>query len=317
MDNSTENYNCPNCQTTLIGISEFCHNCGQKRIYPEDHSVWHLVVESLGDFFHFESKFFTTLRPLFFRPGFLTNEYLQGKRARYFQPFKLFLFISFLYFLTSGLMIHRDSDTDKKVSAIKKEVDSTVIVKDPGTFKLHIGRASEEVLAMSDDSLRKMVKIYGLNRFVNQKYPKTSWFLRFLQKQVIKNRLQGSATFVENIQKTIPKLIFILIPFIALLLKLLYIRKKIPYFNHIIFSLHFLSFVFLLLWIRMFGSLIMSWFEMVVYILILVYLYFAMLRVYRQKYGVTFRKLILLFFGSLFMLAVFFIIAASISFMMV
>ena len=118
-------------------------------------------------------------------------------------------------------------------------------------------------------------------------------------------------------QKTVPKLIFILIPFIALLLKLLYIRKKIPYFNHIIFSLHYLSFVFLLLWIELFGSRITDWFSLVVYFMLVVYLFFALLRFYRQKKWLTFVKFLSLFFGSLVMLAVFFIIAVSISFLMI
>jgi hypothetical protein len=170
---------------------------------------------------------------------------------------------------------------------------------------------------LPDDSLRKMVKKYGLNRFVNLSSPRAAWYARFLVKQMIKNRLQGSKTFENNMEKTVPKLIFILIPFIALLLKLLYIRKKIPYFNHIIFSLHYLSFVFLLLWIDLFGSRITDWFSVVVYFLLVVYLFFALLRFYRQKKWLTFVKFLSLFFGSWVMLAVFFIIAVSISFMMI
>ena len=317
MDNSNESHSCPNCHTTLPVSAEFCHKCGQKRIHPEDYSVWHLMVESVGDFFHFDSKFFATLWPLFFRPGHLTNEYLQGKRARYFQPFKLFLFISFLFFLTSGLMNHKDSISDQDVTGVKVKGDSTGIKKDTTSFKLSLNEAYDKALAIPDDSLRKMVKKYGLNRYVNIRFPSASWFSRFMIKQVVKNRLQGSGTFNDNMEKTTPKLIFILIPFIALLLKLLYIRKKILYFNHIIFSIHFLSFVFLLLWMRLFGSRITDRFSLIVYLLLLIYLFLALLKVYRQKKGKTFVKFLLLFFGSFFMLALFFLIAASISFMMI
>jgi hypothetical protein len=316
MEDAKQNYCCPNCQTVLPGDSKFCPDCGQKRIYPKDHSVWHLIVESVGDFFHFDSKFFATLWPLFFRPGYLTNEYIQGKRARYFQPFKLFLFISFLFFLTSGLMKYK-SISDTRIPKVQSKVDTNIIINNSGSYKLQLDKAYEKIFALPDDSLRFLVKKYGLNRFVNQTYPEASWYSKFLIKQLVKNRLQGSETFGDNMNKTIPKLIFILIPFIALLLKLLYIRNRIPYFIHIIFSLHFLSLVFLLLWINVFGSLIMNSFKTYVFFLIMVYLFFALLRVYHQKKRKTFVKFLLLFFGSLLMMAVFFIIAVSISFLMI
>jgi hypothetical protein len=317
MDYSEEINSCLNCGTLLPETSKFCHNCGQKRVHPHDHSVWHLIVDSVGDFFHFDSKFFATLLPLFIRPGFLTNEYLQGKRARYFQPFKLFLFISFLYFLTSGLMNQKESTPDEGISGTQTKADSNGIKKGTGSYNLRLNEAYDKALAVPDDSLRKMVKKHGLNGFVYLHYPGASWFGRFLIKQMIKNRLEGAETFGENMHKTLPKLIFILIPFFALLLKLLYVRKKIPYFNHIIFSLHFLSFVFLLLWINEFGSLVVTWFNLVVYLLIMVYLFFGLSTVYRQKKRVTLVKFLLFFFGSLVMLCVFLLIAVSISFILI
>ena len=214
-------------------------------------------------------------------------------------------------------MNHKDTTQDPKVAMVQDNLDSLGIIKDKDTFKLHMNDAYDKILDIPDDSLRKMVRKHGLNRFVNLKFPRASWTSRFMIKQVIKNRLQGSETFSENMNKTIPKLIFILIPFFALLLKLLYVRKKIPYFNHLIFSVHFLSFVFLLLLIKIFGSLVADWFSLLVYLLMMTYLYISLLKVYHQKRGKTFGKFILLFLGSLFMLGTFFIIAASVSFLMI
>ncbi|MEX2285128.1 MAG: DUF3667 domain-containing protein [Gemmatimonadota bacterium] len=39
------------------------------------------------------------LRLLFRRPGFLTNEFIAGRRASYLAPFRLYLVISLVYFL--------------------------------------------------------------------------------------------------------------------------------------------------------------------------------------------------------------------------
>jgi hypothetical protein len=316
MNQERESYSCPNCRTLLSNEAQYCHQCGQKRIHPEDYSVWHLIVESVWDFFHFESKFLKTLIPLCFRPGSLTVDYLQGKRARYFQPFKLFLFISFLYFVTYGLISHTKEDRQKRINVVNKE-DTASLKSSDTSYNLSLENEFEEVLSMPDDSLRKQVNTYGLNRFIDLKYPRESWFARFFIKQVVKDRIHGSKTFAENMHKTIPRIVFILIPFIAMLLKLLYIRRKIPYFNHIIFSLHFLSFVFLIFWFNLFLSLLAGWIDNVIFLLILAYLFIAMLKFYRQRILRTLGKFLLLFFGILVILGIFYIIAATVSFMMI
>ena len=308
---------CPNCKTPLLNSAEYCQKCGQKRIRPEDQSVWHLILESVGDFFHVDSKFFGTLTYLIFRPGFLAAEYLQGRRAKYFHPFKLFLFISFLYFLTSGLMTHKKNTGEPKEIAVEQKDDKAGSRSLDNSLKLTLDEKYDKVLAMPDDSLKRQVRFFGLNRFVDLNFPRESWVVRFMIKQVVKNRIQGSQTFSENMHKTIPKLIFILIPFMAMLLKLLYIRRKIPYFNHMIFSLHFLAFVFLLFLFNLFLELIAGWIDNVVFFLMLAYLYFAIFLFYGQKILATTGKFLLLFFGIMTMLAIFFIIAASISIMLI
>jgi hypothetical protein len=214
-------------------------------------------------------------------------------------------------------MNHKGSIDDQKAARGENKDNSTINTKNPDSLNLTLNDEYDKVLAIPDDSLRKMVKEYGLTRYVNLTLPSAPWYTKFIIKQVFRNRLQSSGTFSENMQKTIPKLIFILIPLIALLLKLLFVRKRIPYFNHLIFSLHFLSFFFLLLFLTKLGSRISDSLDWVVYVLLMVYLYFALLWVYRQKKWKTFAKFLLLFFGSLFMLAFFFLIAVSISFILI
>jgi hypothetical protein len=199
---------------------------------------------------------------------------------------------------------------------VNKE-DTASLKSSDTSYILSLENEFEEVLSMPDDSLRKQVNTYGLNRFIDLKYPRESWFARFFIKQVVKDRIHGSKTFAENMHKTIPRIVFILIPFIAMLLKLLYIRRKIPYFNHIIFSLHFLSFVFLIFWFNLFLSLLAGWIDNVIFLLILAYLFIAMLKFYRQRILRTLGKFLLLFFGILVILGIFYIIAATVSFMMI
>lgn len=72
---------CLNCATALMG--PFCHYCGQPdknlmRFFPA------LVRDLLGDVVDFDSRFMRTLKPLLFRPGKLTRDYLDGRRFRLF-----------------------------------------------------------------------------------------------------------------------------------------------------------------------------------------------------------------------------------------
>lgn len=82
---------CLNCQTVFEG--KYCNRCGQKaqhRRLP----IKALLHDVMHDVFHFENKIFPTLWKLITKPGFLTKEYLEGRRARWFPPFRLFLVMS-------------------------------------------------------------------------------------------------------------------------------------------------------------------------------------------------------------------------------
>jgi hypothetical protein len=91
-----ENKRCLNCGTILNGM--YCSHCGQRDEHLHE-PFWKLAGHFVGDLFHFDSKFSHTLFPLLIKPGFLTNEFMAGKRARYMKPVALYFFISVLFFL--------------------------------------------------------------------------------------------------------------------------------------------------------------------------------------------------------------------------
>src|SRR5476651_968894 len=91
----TEN-DCLNCGATLQG--KFCHVCGQENLQMKE-SFGHMMTHAISDYFHFDDQFFNTLKPLLFKPGKLTNEYMAGKRVRYLHPVKMYIFISLIFFI--------------------------------------------------------------------------------------------------------------------------------------------------------------------------------------------------------------------------
>lgn len=93
-DGHTHESACLNCGTALVG--SHCHNCGQTaHVHRTLGAFFHDLLHGV---FHFEGKVWHTLPMLIFRPGRLTREYIDGRRARYVSPLALFLFSVFIMF---------------------------------------------------------------------------------------------------------------------------------------------------------------------------------------------------------------------------
>jgi hypothetical protein len=95
---STEN--CLNCGEVLRG--QHCSHCGQ-RAKVRVLSLGTLLRDLLGDLTNFDSRIWRTLKPLAFRPGTLTVEYLQGRRTHYSPPFRMYLILSLAFFVLTTL----------------------------------------------------------------------------------------------------------------------------------------------------------------------------------------------------------------------
>jgi len=97
--------NCPNCQRSIQVEDVFCPGCGQG-VQSHMDSVGDFVKHFLGDYFAYDSKLVVSLRPLLFSPGSITVDYTQGKRARYIPPMRMYIFISFLFFVCLSVFTH-------------------------------------------------------------------------------------------------------------------------------------------------------------------------------------------------------------------
>jgi hypothetical protein len=91
---------CPTCGTELLG--GFCHHCGEKRPREHELALKHFAVHGLHEITHLDSKALATLRYLFSRPGFLTQEYVAGRKSLYMKPLSLFLLACALLFLADS-----------------------------------------------------------------------------------------------------------------------------------------------------------------------------------------------------------------------
>jgi hypothetical protein len=320
--------NCLNCGTTVQG--RFCHICGQENIEPKE-SFWHLVRHFFYDITHFDGKFFPSLKYLFLRPGFLPKEYLAGRRASYLNPVRMYvftsaffflLFFSFLYSEKNDLVIN-DITINKKSLA---EIDSM----DAATFSAFTANINKEndkpAVPMSREEFGRYIdtvkQSIGIH-FTSHHYKSTkeydsllaagvkkhNWIERkLIHKEIEMNEKYHNdpreiiKAFRGKLMHNLPQMLFISLPFLALVLKLLYVRRKqFYYIDHLVFSLYLFIFLFASMLIilglsRLNSQLhwgVLGFILTLLYIGLFVYEYAAMRKFYRQGWFKTLIKFFL------------------------
>jgi len=94
---------CKNCGTPLEGW--FCHSCGQSAD-THHRSILHLMWEAIEGMFHLDGRLANTLPLLFFRPGKLAKDYMEGRIVRHVPPFRTFLVALLLFIFAAEHAIH-------------------------------------------------------------------------------------------------------------------------------------------------------------------------------------------------------------------
>jgi len=265
---------CLNCGTELKG--KYCYNCGQENLQIKE-SFGHMMSHAISDYFHFDQKFFHTLKPLFFSPGKLTNEYLIGHRAQYLHPVKMYIFISLVYFVLlfqSGFEpVKVTTHPDKHKS--RREIDSTnraldSIAKDPNIPSF----AKAAILQAKIDTNKTTVDTTFIGPKTNDtsyaqyltsesKLPpakRDGWFMRLYNKKAFAYRAEygsmAKKVITEEFEHNIPKMMFLMLPLCALILMIAFWSNKKYYVEHLIYSFHLHCFMFLFLAIIMLIELI-------------------------------------------------------------
>jgi hypothetical protein len=140
---------CLNCGAATYG--RYCHICGQENIETKE-SFWHLVTHFIEDVTHFDGKFFSTLKYLLFRPGFLTTEYLRGKRASYLHPIRMYVFTSAMFFISFFFVFHPEEiikESNKELenlsaAEIKEQLIADKALKEKSINSLGLKAAQKE-----------------------------------------------------------------------------------------------------------------------------------------------------------------------------
>ncbi len=248
---------CLDCGAELS--SRFCRECGQEdsELRVSLRAVFRdFASEQLG----LESKVPATFKALLARPGFLTKEYLAGRRTRWVRPLRLYLTTSVIYFLVLSFALQAGMKTGLRIT----DADSAAIDSSG------VEASAEPTDAIEEAVLSRSQRIGAMSAEDRRQY------------------------FGNAFTRYMPNAVFVLLPVFTLILYLLY-RKTGRYFaEHLIFTLHIHAFAFLALLITLplpeiLGVIAPLW--------LLIYLYLAMKRVYGESTRRTAGKFAALLFS--------------------
>jgi hypothetical protein len=255
---------CRNCGAPLEG--EYCSHCGQREGRGDLHFS-EAIGELADDVVAWDSRLWRTLWPLVFKPGYLTAEFIAGRKARYVAPFRLYLIISFVLFLVI-------SASDHTISVGREDSSGEVLVA-----PIEIG--DPNAVTTADVSS-------GTDREIDLADENSPQWLQDLDQRLEDNAStiqQEPGDFLDKILERLPQTMFFMLPLFALLLRLCYLFSPFHYLQHLVFALHYHSFFYLLYLIATIIELLGWHAGDIIFLLFLIYLPLALRRAYSSGTG--------------------------------
>ena len=322
--------NCLNCSTELKG--PFCYYCGQPdrnflRFFPA------LLRDLMEDLLDLDSRFMRTIKPLMFKPGKLTRDYMDGRRFRYAPPMRLYIFSSIVFFLLAAFLssdlvtVTGQENNDGIVTLSTDTGEEQQIVEDalknvpPGVLDEEEvkdiianvndegdGKFSTDDISFNDEPWDRETNPVDLK-----------WLPDWLNES-INNEIEGSPKkaemigdnpdlIIDQVFDILPATMFVLLPFVALIFKFWYLFAKRYYVEHLIFSLHNHAFIFVSLILLLLNGLVVDllnsydystaadtieWMLTLIGIWIPLYLLISLRVVYQQNWLLTIGKFIVI-----------------------
>jgi len=245
---------CLNCGTQVVG--RFCQQCGQENVEVKE-SFLQLVRHFLEDLTHFDGKLWKTIKLLLFKPGSLTKLYMEGKRASYIHPIRMYLFVSAVFFLFMF--------TDDVPVSPEGQKSTTEVPKDFAS-----GFKEGFDVELNNDTVKyKTIAAYNA---AQQKLPESKrdqWLDAIVKKKGIElnEKYQGDKfkigkALIEKFEHYFSRMLYISLPIFAFFIWVLYQSNKHHFFvDHVIFSIHIYCAFYIILFIVNMSSIVIDYFS--------------------------------------------------------
>ncbi len=312
---------CPNCGAEEVG--KFCPNCGQSN--KDFNKPIKEIFGDLLDSINLDIRLVNSLIPFFTKPGFLTEEYFKGHRKKYVPPMRMYILFSVLFFFLAqfapldelkGLgKVTNDSAVDSLkhgATAILDETNYLLTDTSINNYALHDSvdlKISENEKVDSNLSIsfgeltakerEELIEEIKLNTDISNVWKKVAVGAL----KVSDNEDVFWAKFLKNISYVL----FLLMPFFALILAITLRKSRMLYVHHLIFSINFHSFIFGLSSILILLGLVLSekiyGYSSYLLLIFSLYLMLGIKRFYNRSYirsffktfGITFLYLLIIF----------------------
>lgn len=283
---ATQQADCANCHYAFTpgAPREFCPQCGQQN-HAVEISFGHVVEEFLEGIFHFDGKVFRTAGLLLFRPGELTRRFLAGQRVPYVPPIRLYVFISFVFFLLLGTVFSHEEEggpepkKTAKASGLRAlgpglSADAAALARYRQQRRTGPAALADSITAVALDSAAQETalalkgtpagKKQGSNSMLEvirhlPAHPTEaqadsvlrshgeapSFFGRLAVRRAVRWRDSTREEAVHQVLRAGSILLFLLMPLAALLLKGAYFRQHRYYLSHLVFTIHVQCFLFI------------------------------------------------------------------------
>jgi hypothetical protein len=215
---------CLNCTAPIAG--PFCGQCGQRALPPHP-TIRELTGDAYNELAGWDGKFAVTVRTLLRSPGELTRVLLEGRRARFISPVRLYLTCSLVYFLVGAVVPAPGDGVEFEVGVGFGFAGNETTAGDAALAKA-ISSGTTSLSAAEREALEN-------------KIAETPAFLR----PMIRAMADDYRGLSSRVTETMPRALFVLIPALALILALFHRGR--PYPDHLYFAIHFQSFVFVMM----------------------------------------------------------------------
>jgi hypothetical protein len=242
------------------------------------------IGELADDVVAWDSRLWRTLLPLIFKPGYLTAEFIAGRKARYVAPFRLYLIISFVLFLVI-------SGSNQTISVVGEDNSGDAVLA-----PIVIGDPNAVTAADVSSDIGMEIDLADEN---------SPQWLQDLDQRVEDNAgtiKQEPEEFLANIIEHLPQTMFVMLPLFALLLRFCYLFSPFHYLQHLVFALHYHSFFYLLYLIGTIIELFGWHADSIIFLLFLVYLPLALRQAYSSGTGGAIGKSLFIYFSYAIML---------------
>lgn len=221
---------CANCGAELVG--EFCHVCGQKRFVESDRKLSHLLRQFVASATDVDGRIWRTLLALLFRPGLLSREYFDGRRAGWISPTSLFLAISVVYFVAP---LHGGDLTLQFMQQVPGDVR---------LLALRPGESLDEAHRSGAGQAHSRFTVPWMERRIarrDREAREASHGAKGYGYQDLRAAYDAKA---DDVSKA---LVILHVPFAALALTAMFASRRRYFAEHFVFALHFFAFAMIML----------------------------------------------------------------------